>query len=195
MLGFLIAGILVLAVLTYAGVFDSPQPKPPMIVSEQSPPVPAPKVAPEPVSPKPVLAEPAFSEPPVSISTGLVMPPSSPGLAPLVLNTRPGGNFYVKLTSPDGEDVMSFYVTGGEPFETEVPLGDHEVKYAAGQIWYGTKFLFGPDTVRRRLRRKREEGSSFKFAQESGGYSGHEFDLKLVIDGNLSSDYIPENEF
>ena len=188
--GFLIAGIVILAVLAYAGAFDSSQSNPQTIVSEQSPAVSAPQVASELVS-----AEPVFSEPPVSISTGLVMPPSSQASAPLVLNANHGANFYVKLTSLSGEDVMSFYVAAGESFKTNVPLGDYEIKYAAGQTWYGTKFLFGPDTIRKRMRKRGEVSWLFKFARKPEGYSGYEFELKLVRDGKLATENISEDEF
>ena len=136
--------------------------------------------------PKP---QPAFSAPAVPIRTGLVHSPASPGLAPLMVRTQNGANYYVKVSRPSGGDVLSMYIHGGASFETHVPLGTYEIKYASGRVWYGTRHLFGPDTAYSKADRM------FRFTLESDGYSGYEIQLYRVLNGNLSTTKIPAKDF
>ena len=136
--------------------------------------------------PKP---RPAFSASAVPIRTGLVHSPASPGLAPLMVRTQNGANYYVKVSRPSGGDVLSMYIRGGESFETHVPLGTYEIKYASGRVWYGTHHLFGPDTAYSKA------DTMFRFTSASDGYSGYEIQLYRVLNGNLSTTEIPAKDF
>lgn len=69
-------------------------------------------------------------------------------IAPLRIVTPSGReNYYVKLVDiSTGASIVSFFIFGGESFETKVPLGTFAIKYATGEIWYGEKYLFGKNT-------------------------------------------------
>ena len=144
MLGFLIAGIVGIGIFTYAGVWDSPPAERPEVSASQDIPENPPKRPPKLVL-QPVDAEPVFAEPPVSISTGVILPLQSPGLAPLLMESNPDEHYYVKLYSLDGKELMSMFVKAGESLKVYVPLGAYKMKTASGEIWYGPQHRFGPD--------------------------------------------------
>lgn len=52
-------------------------------------------------------------------------------LAPLKVNTSSGKNYWIKLVDlQSNQELGLFYVQGGFPFETKVPLGRLELRYA-----------------------------------------------------------------
>lgn len=70
-----------------------------------------------------------------------------PATLPLQLQTAPGADHVVFLTSPDAEEpVMAGYVRGGAFFRLLVPPGDWQISIASGDDWQGEIDLFGPDT-------------------------------------------------
>ncbi|MEN6388971.1 MAG: copper amine oxidase N-terminal domain-containing protein [Syntrophomonas sp.] len=57
-------------------------------------------------------------------------------------------HYYVKLARWDTkEPVLTLFVRSGQNVLLQVPSGTYEIKYAAGEKWYGEKDLFGPDTI------------------------------------------------
>ena len=77
-------------------------------------------------------ASPVFDAPSIHASAGIMQRPSSPGVAPLGITTAVGNDYYVKLVDMADRPVMTIYVEGGRYFETEVPLGKFEMRYATG---------------------------------------------------------------
>jgi hypothetical protein len=124
-------------------------------------------------------ARPVFNAAPVPASAGVMQRPSEPGVAPLGIKTRSGNDYYVKLVDMAGRTVMTMYVEGGRYFETEVPLGTYEMRYASGKIWYGTEHLFGPETSYAKA------DSRFNFSFDGSQYSGYTVELILQSSGNL----------
>ena len=108
----------------------------------------------------------------------------------LQLVTNPGADYYVKLVDPETKsDRFGIYVHGGHSLDVDVPLGQYEVHYAAGETWYGISRRFGQDTVYFRADRL------FNFTATSDGYSGYTIELILQPNGNLTSTQIPAADF
>lgn len=112
------------------------------------------------------------------------------GVAPLEVKTNSGSNYYLKVVDwTTKAEILTAFIRGGQPFETTVPVGSYEIKYAAGQRWFGTTLDFG------------EEGSysrcddRFDFTKTYNGYNGYTIELILQRDGNLETDPIPADEF
>lgn len=117
------------------------------------------------------------------------------GVAPLQIRSSLGDNYLVKLDDViTGEPVLTVFIRGGKTEEVEVPLGTYEVKYASGNRWYGSTYLFGPDTQYS----KAEQNFTFTSngSQYSGyTYSGYTITLYKVRDGNLRTRMISADEF
>ena len=137
--------------------------------------------------PKP--AKPVFNATPVQASAGVMQWPSSQGVAPLEIKTSYGNDYYVKLVDIAGRTVITMYVEGGRHFETKVPLGNYEMRYASGKVWYGTKHLFGPETSYAKVDRR------FDFKVDGNRISGYTIELILQIGGNLSTSRLSPASF
>lgn len=133
---------------------------------------------------------------PVTISTGVVKRAKN-AVAPLKITTEAGYNYFVKLVDKNDNDVMTVYIVGGEPFETKAPLGTFELRYVAGNIWYGEeeKRFFGkpPKTIGS----KADELFEFSVQQSETEtiYSGHTIELILQTSGNLRVTPISVEDF
>ncbi|MBW2614530.1 MAG: DnaJ domain-containing protein [Deltaproteobacteria bacterium] len=109
------------------------------------------------------------------------------GTAPLKIKTRgEDRHFFIKLIAlPEKKEVVSIFIRGGDMLKIRMPLGIYALKYAVGETWYGTRWLFGDDTVYSRLDQKIE----FKFTEnEISGYSIDLY-LKPVVLSKASQDY------
>jgi hypothetical protein len=112
------------------------------------------------------------------------------GVAPLEIKTRPGSNYYVKVMAwTTKAEVMTAIIQGGQPFETALPIGSYEIKYAAGQNWYGPVLDFGEGASYSRC------DDRFDFTQTYDGYNGYTIELILQRDGNLRTETISADEF
>ena len=116
-------------------------------------------------------------------------------LAPLTVVTSAGGDFYVKLVDQRTKsDLIGIYVHGGQRLAVKVPLGDYELRYAAGQTWYGITHRFGQDTVYFRA----DQAFTFSEADDgNGGYriKGYTIELILQPNGNLTTTPIGALDF
>ncbi len=130
--------------------------------------------------------EPELPPPPSGVVGGTLE-----GSAPFLIRPSHGGGHYlVKLEDwSTGKDVASIFVRSGSPIEVKVPLGTYRVKYASGEKWYGFKHLFGPQTAYYKA------DSLFYFKQNGNYVEGYEVTLYKVIDGNLSTRRISEEDF
>ena len=111
-------------------------------------------------------------------------------VAPFEVITSPGANYFVKLVEPtSGTTVVDVFIRGGERMQIDVPLGTFEMRYAAGQTWYGAEHLFGPATNYNKSDRL------FSFTSDYQGVSGYTVELILQTDGNLRTRSIDASEF
>ncbi len=95
------------------------------------------------------------------------------------------GKLYNAVTSGD----MAFFVEAGSTVNIDVPIGVYKFYYAAGETFYGKKFLFGSDTSRYSAK------SVLSFYSYGNRYMGHTITLKSVINGNFDTSPISESEF
>lgn len=111
-------------------------------------------------------------------------------VAPLEIKTRAGANYYVKVVDWTSKaEILTAFVRGGQPFETTVPVGSYEIKYAVGQTWFGSVLDFGEGASYSRC------DDRFDFTETPGGYNGYTIDLILQQSGNLQTDPISPNDF
>lgn len=111
-------------------------------------------------------------------------------LAPLSFKTNPGTNYLVKMVNlQTGFETGYFYIQGGMPFKTDVPLGKYEIRYASGKNWCNSTVYFGPETVFSKA------DQPFEFTFENGQYMGYEVELILQARGNLNTPTIDRSAF
>ena len=151
-------------------------------------------------SSRPPPSRPTFDAPTVPASHGLLQRPENPSRATLTIKTSTGSNYYVKLEDELGRIVLTAYVTGGRDLTTNVPVGRFTMKYAVGETWYGTEYLFGPGERTRTW--KADELFEFDETHEQtwGGsteisYSVVTVELILQVAGNLETQPIPREAF
>jgi len=112
------------------------------------------------------------------------------GVAPLQVKTQVGANYYIKVVDwTTKSEVLTAFVQGGQPFETTVPVGSYEIKYAAGQAWFGPALDFGESASYSRC------DDRFDFAQTTYGYNGFTIELILQRHGNLQTNPISSEDF
>jgi hypothetical protein len=109
------------------------------------------------------------------------------GLAPLTIQTRnEGRHYYLKLLNvSNGSEILSAFLRGGSTFVEHVPVGKYELKYAVGDTWYGTRWLFGPKTIFMKM------DQVFDFKIQNNEIAGYRLDLYLkpVGLGDAKKDY------
>ncbi len=112
-------------------------------------------------------------------------------IAPLRIVTPVGPErYYVKLIDAfAGTTIVTFFIFGGQTFDTKVPLGTYLIKYAAGENWYGENYLFGSDT------RYSEADKIFEFAEQGSQIGGYTVELIRQLGGNLRTKSIAANQF
>lgn len=102
--------------------------------------------------------------------TGIVEKRFYQGMAPLTIKTRNEGlHFFIKLLElPEQKEVLATFIRSGDMLKLRIPLGVYALKYAVGNTWYGTRWLFGSKTVYSRI----EKDIAFTFGgSEISGYS------------------------
>ena len=105
------------------------------------------------------------------------------GLAPLTIRARDDGrHYYLKLIDDaNASTMMTAFIPSGAKFVEHVPVGKYRVKYAVGQSWYGSRWLFGPKTVFKKM------DQVFDFKIQNNQISGYQLDLYLQPMGLISS--------
>lgn len=90
----------------------------------------------------------------------------------------------VKLKNTNNKTVLSFYVKAGCSVTVDVPAQKIYVYFAAGETWYGTQYLFGPNT-------------SYSMDETicNFGKFTYEYTLYEVYNGNFSEKPISADEF
>jgi DnaJ domain len=112
-------------------------------------------------------------------------------LAPLRVVTAAGSpNYYVKVVDWERHVArLVFFVRSGQSVTVSVPTGAYELRYAAGEKWYGEEYLFGPETMYRRA------DEQFDFRAEGEKVSGFTVELIKQINGNLRETPIKPSDF
>lgn len=112
-------------------------------------------------------------------------------LAPLRVVTAAGSpNYYVKIVDWETHAArLVFFVRSGQTAAVRVPIGVDELRYAAGEKWYGEEYLFGPQAAYRRV------VEQFHFRAEGEKISGFTVELIEQINGNLRETSIKPSEF
>lgn len=112
-------------------------------------------------------------------------------LAPLKVVTASGSlNYYVKIVDWETHaPKLVFFVRSGETAAVRVPIGVYELRFAAGEKWYGEEYLFGPETAYRKADER------FEFRAEDEKVSGFTVELIKQINGNLKETVIRPTDF
>lgn len=111
-------------------------------------------------------------------------------IAPLEIETPKNRDCYFILKSKSTRyNDMKFYGRAGLTVSLDVPLGEYELYYATGDTWYGTKHLFGEDTVYQKC------DAVLEFTTEDGYVWGHTLTLYSVSGGNMDTVKLSEEDF
>lgn len=138
-------------------------------------------------------AVPTFSQPAQPLpQTGDNTATFSNGVAPLNIKTSPAGgyHYFVKIVNAGtNQELGSYFIRSGGVLEIQVPVGTYEIKYAIGKQWYGTDYLFGPETSYSKA------DSLFTFSFDGYQYSGYTVELIMQQNGNLRTSGIQPNQW
>ena len=141
----------------------------------------------------PPQAKPAFSQPVLPLpQTGDNTASFSNGVAPLTIRTsqNSGNHYFVKISNTaTRQELGSYFIRSGGVLEIKVPVGSYEIKYASGKQWYGTGYLFGPETAYSKA------DSIFNFGFDGYQYSGYTIELIMQRHGNLRTSGIQANQW
>lgn len=114
------------------------------------------------------------------------------GVAPLSIKTSAAGgyHYFVKIVSSvTAQELGSYFIRSGEVLDIDVPTGTYEIRYATGKQWYGTNYLFGPETIYSKA------DSTFNFSFDGYQYSGYTVELIMQQNGNLSTSGIEPSQW
>ena len=111
-------------------------------------------------------------------------------IAPFQIKAAQDSHFLLKLVdSHNKSTALTVFVQGGTTVNIKAPLGNYEVRYAAGDTWYGDNLLFGPDTSYSKA------DETFAFRQIGNEVQGFTITLYKVLHGNLSTSPIDPKQF
>ena len=145
---------------------------------------------------------------PVTISNGnMLIKPDYDQICPLEIKGDTSHNYYIYLKyegapkkseetrklrssaqAPYEADI-AFYLSAGKSVKINVPIGRYRFYYATGNTFYGTKMLFGTDTM------YYSSDELLEFYADSDHYTGHTITLKTTTGGNFDTDPVAENIF
>jgi len=112
------------------------------------------------------------------------------GVTPLEIKTQAGTNYYIKVVdSITKAEILTAFVRGGQPFETMIPVGSYEIKYATGRAWFGSVLDFGEGASYSRC------DDRFDFAKSHNEFNGYAIELILQPHGSLQTDPISPSDF
>ena len=143
------------------------------------------------VSSAPMFNEPVVRFPVTGKIHALWRSSSRTVLAPLRVITAPRSlNYYVKIVDWERHTPkLVFFVRSGETAAVRVPIGVYELRFAAGEKWYGEEYLFGPETAYRKVDER------FEFRVKGEKISGFSVELIKQINGNLKETAIRPTDF
>jgi hypothetical protein len=134
---------------------------------------------------------------PIPIHTGTIREKRRhQGIAPLRIEAPSGSDYIIKLVNVDTKsEELAIYVSRNATYETKVPYGAYRIRGASGQVWYGEKNLFGPNTSYFSLAKKNEKDDIFRFERVGNKAHGFVVHLEQVVNGNLETHSIKADEF
>ena len=152
-----------------------------------------PYVAPAPVytpPPAPVVVLPSYPEYALPENSWSQIYTSERQVARFKVSAPEGTHYWVKLVdATTSAPAIAMFVRGGTTAEVKVPVGTYVIKYASGKNWYGTTYLFGPDTAYGKA------DQTMRFWIEGNIVHGHSMTLYKVLNGNLRTQSISASEF
>jgi len=115
---------------------------------------------------------------------------NQPRVAPFEITAPFGASCMAKLVDANtSRPVLSVFVRAGGSATIDVPLGAYVLKYALGDKWYGTDYLFGPTTGYGKAK------EILYFSEQGNQYVGNIIRLQKAAGGNLRTESIPASEF
>jgi len=98
---------------------------------------------------------------------------------------------FIKLIDvSDENNVVTLFVNPGETARIMVPLGSYKMMCASGEIWYGPRYLFGPDTTYTKA------DKIYEFKKDvSGRVDGWSIDMTPQEEGNLYMDEVSKGQW
>lgn len=112
-------------------------------------------------------------------------------VAPLTIVTKTSKlHYFVKIIDwYTNQVITTFFICSGQQVSMQLPLGSYKIKYATGQIWYGDKYLFGPNTDYSEVDKK------LAFEKIDDRVTGYTIELFLQQNGNLHTKKISPNNW
>lgn len=138
--------------------------------------------------PTPALSQPAQPLPQTGDNTASF----TNGVAPLIIKTSSNGGyhyFFKVVNTANHREIGSYFIRSGGLIEIEVPVGTYEIRYASGKQWYGTGYLFGPETTYSKADR------NFTFGFDGYQYNGYTIELIMQQNGNLRTSGIQPSQW
>ena len=127
---------------------------------------------------------------PVNQKNGLVKKPSEYCEAPVTIHAPKDHACYVYFDSYSGSgNDFSIFASAGSTVDVKAPLGSYKLYYATGDTWYGAKYRFGVGTS------YYSTNEYFSFYTSGNYVYGTELTLYSVVNGNMSTYTISEDEF
>ena len=102
----------------------------------------------------------------------------------LTIHSSTSESYYIKLKDTNNVTYFAFFVRPNSTVTVSVPEGQFYVYFASGTEWYGTKDLFGPNTV------YSKDSTLLNFS-----YYTYEYTLYPVSDGNFKETIISADDF
>jgi len=117
----------------------------------------------------------------------------TPSNGKLTIETSAGADYLVQLLKAGTKKaIVGIYLKGGKTLTVDVPLGNYDLVYAAGKIWYGLGDRFGPPP----MTSYSKADKPFEFKADSEGMTSHwAVELILQENGNLGTTKINASQF
>ncbi len=140
--------------------------------------------------PAPVVVQPSYPEYALPENSWSQIYTTERQVARFKVSAPEGTHYWVKLVdATTSAPAIAMFVRGGTTAEVKVPVGTYVIKYASGKNWYGTTYLFGPDTGYGKA------DQTMRFWIEGNIVHGHSMTLYKVLNGNLRTQSISASEF
>lgn len=144
-------------------------------------------------APRFAVEDPVFAEPiqPLPANGAIKRYVKNEAIAPLRIVTQDSSNhYYVKIVDWDTKKkICTVFIRAGQSVNLDLPLGIYRLRYATGERWYGTKFLFGPETT------YNEADQQLDFDVRGDQVHGYTIELFLTPNGNLKTNGITAAAF